>query len=720
MKKRNQFMLLLFGLLTFSSQSQTAVVNNPSDVNYVPGTLRYEIHHAVAGTTIYLTGLTSSINLHDSIIVTKNIKLVANNGMAVIDGNYTTNLLEVKTGVTLEMIGLTLQKGKLASGHTEPYNGQAVNVLGNLTSTNCTFKNNVSNYGGGAIAGTSVLSEIKLTDCVFENNDARSGGAIFIFAAKLRIQGSLFKNNRAVLTVNTSSSGGALTLSSADAYILNCTFIGNSTQASATLSGRGGAIYTEGNLNLEVSNSQFNGNIASGGQGGSGGAMHINSPTNYTYKFKLSNLTIANNYATGCGGIYAYTPHPFYIKNCIVAKNTALPGNNPDLYLAASNVQCVSNGGNLIGSIGVSPGTFTSSTNDLIGTNATPIDPLFIQLGSTPPSIDGDYHLNVCSPGINGGINANIPLDTYDYFGLGSTAPISKDLDGYGRMFQTVDKGAYEHPITVAGMFYYPTGHVQCKNAAPSSPNTGGASGTFTSFPAGLSINASTGVITNSSSAAGSYTIIFNSTSCTGVAASSAIVYSINPSPIVTITETISPSWPYSTTSLNAVISGTTGSHTYKWYRNGTYIGSASNFPSPCANATYMVVVTNTATGCQGSQSYFFNNSNNSVCSAQPPRELLAAPNLGETSNSKSRGLEVVSENWKLYPNPSAGEVFIELNDMYKLVQLEITDLTGKQVYTQTFTDCERLAVESHQPKGMYLVNLIADGMLKTYRLIIE
>lgn len=719
MKKRNQFILLLCVFFAFNSQAQTAVVNNPSDASYVPGTLRYEIHHAVAGTTIYLTGLTSSINLQDSIIVTKNVKLVANNGMAVIDGNLMTNLFEVKLGVTLEMTGLTLQEGSLAPTHPNPQYGHAVNLFGNLIATNCIFKDNISKFGG-AIYSNTAGTEIKVTNCVFENNQSGIGGAIYTRFTKLSAQGCRFKNNGRVISAATGAGGGAIYIINAEAYILNCSFTGNDASAPISLTGYGGAIYVTGNVNLELSNSLFTGNSAQGGTGGLGGAICINSPSNSIIKCKLSNLTIANNYAQIAGGIYLNNSHPFHIENCILAKNTALPGNNPDMYLATSNVQCISNGGNLIGSIGVSPGTFTSGTNDLIGTNASPINPMFIQLGSTPPSIDGDYHLNVCSPAINGGINSNISLDTYNYFGLGSTAQISKDLDGNARIFQNVDKGAYEHLNTAAGAFYYPAGHTQCKNATPSNPNTGGMTGTFTSSPAGLSINASTGVINHTLSTAGSYTITFSTTSCSGTPVSTNITYTINPSPIVSITETISTSWPYSTTSLNANVSGSTGSHTYKWYRNGVYIGSASNYPNPCSHATYEVIVTNTATGCQGSQTYFFNNSNNAVCSVQPPRGIATAPNSGQTSISKSGTLEVVSENWKLYPNPSAGEVFIELNNLYKLVQLEITDLTGKQVYTKTVTDCERLAIQSDQPKGMYLVKLIADGTLKTYRLIIE
>ncbi|MDF3026308.1 MAG: C-terminal target protein [Fluviicola sp.] len=719
MKKRNQLLLLLFGLFTCNSQAQTAIVNNPSDASYVPGTLRYEIHHAAPGTTIYLSGLTGSINLLDSIIITKNVKLVAHNGPGVIDGNLMTNLFEVNSGVTLEMTGLTLQEGSLAPNHPLPLYGHAVHLFGNLIATNCIFKDNVSKYGG-AIYSNTAGSEVKVTNCVFEDNRSGIGGAIYIRFAKLSAQGCSFKNNGRVVSTATGAGGGAIYIINAEAYVLNCSFTGNYASAPSNLSGYGGAIYVTGNVNLEFSNSSFTGNAAQGGLGGIGGAFAINSPSNYIIKCKLSNLTVANNFAPKGGGIYLDNTAPFHIGNCIVANNSSSPGNDPDLYLPTANVQCISTGGNLIGKIGLAPGVFTPTTNDLIGSSASPVNPMFVQIGSVPPSVDGNYHLKVCSPAINSGVNGNISLDAYNYFGLGSTAQISKDLDGNTRTFQNVDKGAYEHLNTVAGAFYYPAGHAQCKNANPSTPNTGGASGTFTSLPAGLSINASTGTINHSLSATGTYTITFNSTSCTGTPVSTSITYTINPLPVVTITETISTSWPYGTTSLNAVVSGTTGTHTYKWYRNGSYIGSASQYPNPCSNATYEVVVTNTATGCQGSQTYFFNNSNNAFCTTSPPREMIIAPNYGENNNTKSGSIEVISESWKLYPNPTAGEVFVELNSTYKTVRLEITDLAGKQVYTESFTDCDRLAVHSDQPKGMYLVHVTADGTLKTYRLVIE
>ncbi len=720
MKKRNPFILLLFVFLAFNSQAQTAVVNSPSDVSYVPGTLRYEIHHAATGTTINLTGLTSSINLQDSIIISRNVKLSVNGGIAVIDGNLMTNLFEVKTGVTLEMTGITLQEGSLAPTHMFPLNGHAVNVLGNLTATNCIFKNNTSRYGG-AIYSTNAASEIKLTNCVFENNQSGLGGAVYTGNGKLRAQGCNFKNNGNVVPTNVGATGGAVHLFNAEAYILNSSFTGNHASAPTNLAGYGGAIYVAGIVNLEVSNSLFTGNSAAGGIGGYGGAICINSPNFWAQKLKFTNLTIANNYAAVAGGIHLNNAHPFYIGNCIVAKNISSPGNDPDLNLLTVNVQCISTGGNLIGSIGLSPGVFTPTTNDLLGNSTTPVDPMFIQVGSTPPSVDGDYHLKTCSPAMNGGINGNIPLDTYDYFGLGSTAPVSEDLEGNPRTIQNVDKGAYENWNITAGSFYYPDGHSHCKNSGSSYPNTYGQTGTFTSSPAGLSINATTGVISRQLSAPGQYTILFTTTSCTGgLPALSAIIYTILPSPVVTITETISTSWPYSTSSLNASFTGTTGTHTYKWYKNGVYAGSASSYPNPCSHATYEVVVTNTATGCEGRQTYYFNNSNNVVCSVQPPRGMAKAPNTGQTNNTKSVVLNDVSESWKLYPNPSAGDVFVELDNSYKTVQLEITDLTGKQVYLKTFTDCERLTVHSDQPKGMYLINLIADGTLKTYRLIIE
>lgn len=722
--KKHLITILTLALFGYTTQAQTAVVNNPSDVSYVPGTLRYEIDNAVAGTTIYLTSLTSSINLQDAIVLTKDVKLVGTTGVTTIDGNLLTNLFEINSGVTLELSGLILQEGSNLYLLQTPVNGQAVIVNGHLIASNCTFKDNES-FNGGAIYCYSSGSTVTLTDCIFKNNKGRNGGALHInYNVVLTAQGCTFEDNQAIEGSaggnGFGGNGGAIWINNSKIYILNSTFIGNKAIGTTAYISNGGAIFAGGSLTFKISNSVFYGNICNAGLGGRGGAMSFNLTGYPVNDVAFNNLTISNNSATNGGGICINSDKKFDIGNCIIAKNHSSPGLDPDLYLVYSPSLPVSKGGNLLG---VAPAAFVPSFQDLVGTQASPLDPQFIQVGSFPPSSDGDYHLKACSPAMNTGSVTALPLDVHNYFGAGSTTPISQDIEGNNRIINLLDKGSYEHLNATPGSFYYSDGNTHCKDKGVSYPNTGGLTGTFTSSPSGLFINTATGVVTRKFSSVGVYTITFHTTSCNGTAISTSITYTINPNPIVNITETINLSFPYNTSSLNAVITGTTGAHTYKWYRYGNYIGSSSQILNPCANATYEVYVTNTATGCVGYASYFFNNSNNHACSIMPPLEMeITNDNDSENglSSEKSLKLNELTQNWKLYPNPSDGETFIELDQVYSNIKFTLTDLSGKQIATETVFESNRLTIQTNQPSGIYLAQIEADGISRVYRLIIK
>lgn len=722
--KKHLITILTFALFGYTTQAQTAVVNNPSDLSYVPGTLRYEIDNAVAGTTIYLTGLTSSINLQDAIILTKNVKLVGTAGVTTIDGNLLTNLFEINSGVTLELNGLILQEGSNLYILQTPVNGQAVIVKGHLIARNCTFKDNES-FDGGAIYCSTTSSSVTLTDCVFKNNKGRNGGAMHINNnSVLTAQGCTFQDNQAIEGSaggnGFGGNGGAICINNSKIYILNSTFIGNRAIGTTAYISNGGAIWAGGSLTFRISNSVFYGNTCNAGLGGRGGAMSFNLLGYPVNDVAFNNLTISNNSATNGGGICINSDRKFDIGNCIIAKNHSSPGLDPDLYFVYPASLPVSKGGNLLG---VAPAAFVPSIQDLVGTQASPIDPQFVQVGSFPPSSNGDYHLKACSPAMNTGNVTALPFDAHNYFGAGSTTPISEDIEGNNRVINLLDKGAYEHLNATPGSFYYSDGNTHCKDKGFSYPNTGGLTGIFTSSPSGLVINSSTGVVTRKFSTVGVYTITFHTTSCNGTPVSTSITYTINPNPVVSIIENINLSFPQNTMALNVIISGTTGAHTYRWYRYGDYIGSSSQIINPCSNATYEVYVTNTATGCVGYASYFFNNSNNPVCSELPPLEM-EIPNDTDSENGlsseKSMESNELTPNWKLYPNPSEGETFIELDRIYSSIRFTLTDLSGKHIATETASDTNRLTIQTNQPSGIYLAHVQADGISIIYRLIIK
>lgn len=135
--------------------------------------------------------------------------------------------------------------------------------------------------------------------------------------------------------------------------------------------------------------------------------------------------------------------------------------------------------------------------------------------------------------------------------------------------------------------FTYPQ-NAYCQSAANPSPTiTGVTGGTFTSTPAGLSINASTGLVNLAASTAGTYTITYTTPDpiCFDQAT---FVLTVNPLPIVDGNDVTVCAG--GTVTLNG-----TGADTYTW-NNGVTNGVA--FTAPASTTVYTVTGTITATGC--------------------------------------------------------------------------------------------------------------------------
>lgn len=67
----------------------------------------------------------------------------------------------------------------------------------------------------------------------------------------------------------------------------------------------------------------------------------------------------------------------------------------------------------------------------------------------------------------------------------------------------------------------------------------------------------------------------------------------------------------------------------------------------------------------------------------------------------------------RLYPNPTLGDILIELSTLRENVQIEITDVYGRQLELITFQQVRSIPFLFHFPPGMYLFHIIADGQHK-------
>lgn len=161
-----------------------------------------------------------------------------------------------------------------------------------------------------------------------------------------------------------------------------------------------------------------------------------------------------------------------------------------------------------------------------------------------------------------------------------------------GQAFSFQVQDANGCPKTVSGTFVgaptltYPQA-AYCKSAANPSPTITGPTGGTYSSTAGLSINATTGVINIAASTVGTYTVTYTSPAVPGPACSATFVVTINPLPVIAV--------PNQTVCAGtAVTLSGNGANTYTW------TGGITNGVSftPAATTTYTVTGTITATGC--------------------------------------------------------------------------------------------------------------------------
>lgn len=247
-----------------------------------------------------------------------------------------------------------------------------------LEFASCKFMFNSCSGLGGAIYFNSKSSQLALTDCTFDSNSAKEGGAVYAHIVN-KISNTTFRANEATdgdaggIYINRNSNpevtsstfefnkctkrGGGIYLDSTSSQLKlsDCTFNYNSAN-------EGGGVYAH--IVNKVSNTAFNNNKATGGDGGGiyinrkcnpefascsfenntakgcGGAIYLDSVYSY---LKLSSCTFTNNSAASGGAVYAHQV-PQVIKS-VFLKNSAVAndGNGGALYIKNNDPENYSN-----------------------------------------------------------------------------------------------------------------------------------------------------------------------------------------------------------------------------------------------------------------------------------------------------------------------------------------------------------------------------------------
>jgi hypothetical protein len=460
---------------------------------------------AVDNTTDGTTGL-PVIAAGDNLTIVGNGDTI---GRSTASGTPAFRLLDVAAGATLTLQGLTLTNG-LASGSGVSAQGGAIYSQGALTLNGVTVQNNTargadgaSPVGGNGVGGTG--------------GDG-PGGAIYVGGGAVTLNNSTLSDNAA-----QGGRGGD-------------GFVGGYGGG-----GRGGAIFVNGGASATLINSTLSDNTAQGGAAGSGAegkngteGLGLGGGLSNDGTVALTNVTVSGNSASAHGG-------GLWNSGTATLTNVTVSGNSASAH-----------GGGLVNSVGTATLTNVTVSGNSAGESggglynlATATLTNTIVAGNSAlddPDIEGGYS---GSHDLVGGDPELAPLG--DYGGPtqtmallpgspaidagDSTAPglPTTDQRGFARISGTaVDIGAYEvqepilSPATLADGTYG-TAYSQALTATEA---TGGAGGPYTlavmagTLPTGLSLDGTSGTLSGTPTAPGSYTFTVMATDSGGFSAS--------------------------------------------------------------------------------------------------------------------------------------------------------------------------------------------------------
>ena len=265
--------------------------------------------------------------------------------LITLNGGNEVQLFSVRGGVTMTLANLTVSHGMAPQGDG------AIQNIGTLSATNCTFADNSALGGAAAIENIGDSATLTLTNCTFRDN---VGGAMN--------SGSVIANNQGRLTVTNSTFSGNSGLcidSSGPGTVTGSTFSGNVSQL-------GGVIESDGTMS--VTNSTFSNNAADVGTGviSNGGVLTV------------SNSTFNGNIASNGDGGAIFSTATLIVMNCTFTGNVATQGSGGAIYgdgmVAITNSTFADNGAGTAGgalySAGSTPPVIMVVTNSTFADNS--------------------------------------------------------------------------------------------------------------------------------------------------------------------------------------------------------------------------------------------------------------------------------------------------------------------------------------------------------------
>lgn len=366
------------------------------------------------------------------------------NATAVLDGFVVEHGCAVDTQATPQAVtgaGLLLEGGSPAivdctfRNHISYWGGGAIEIAsGAPVLRGCTFLENFVSEGWGGGVQIASTSPIEVVDCTFVANTSRSfvggtGGGLYLdYGTSVAVRGCTFRANQSYL-----SFGGPLGLAVGGGLFSGCTglVLDRCTFEENWANSGGGAFFYRG---ATVTNCLFDHNVVVGGSiGGDGGGLAAMAAVG-TIPMTIRNCTFVNGTASDNGGGAHLVNTTGQIQRCIFWNNSDTDGQIGRSQCRGGNPRysCVQNlWVGVPGEDPPDPANYPGSI-DLLPQFVSLLGPNGVAGGG-----DDDLHLLATSPCIDA-VPANQSATGIDRDGL------PRQLDGDGNLEARLDMGAFE------------------------------------------------------------------------------------------------------------------------------------------------------------------------------------------------------------------------------------------------------------------------------------
>jgi hypothetical protein len=83
-----------------------------------------------------------------------------------------------------------------------------------------------------------------------------------------------------------------------------------------------------------------------------------------------------------------------------------------------------------------------------------------------------------------------------------------------------------------------------------------------------------------------------------------------------------------------------------------------------------------------------------------------------------SIGIEEVHNLLQIYPNPTSNNFSLLLDKQYTEIQIRLTDVYGKLILSESYSNKQKIDIDFTEKAGVYLVEINCDGIIHTEKLI--